>query len=171
MLEMPGPGDTELKVGERSEPNFSGGSPGPNAPPKVYAMSHETIADPEVPEKAIRRRFTAAYKLKILRQADSCTKQGEIGALLRREGLYASLLSSWRQSREKGVLGALTPKKRGRKAKVETTQGRRVKELERENRRLQRRLEQAQTIIEFQKKVSDLLGIPLRNPGDDEKDL
>ena len=113
--------------------------------------------DPEVPAKARRRTFTAKYKLKILAEADGCSKPGEIGALLRREGLYSSHLSKWRQQREEGALAGLTPKKRGRKPQPVDPQARRVAELERENARLQRKLEQAETIIEVQKKLSRLL--------------
>jgi transposase len=114
--------------------------------------------DPEVPAKARRRRFTASYKLRILEEADRCTEPGEIGALLRREGLYSSLLSRWRQQREAGAEQALTPKKRGRKAQPVDPQALRVAELERENARLRGELEKAQTIIEVQKKLSQLLG-------------
>ena len=113
--------------------------------------------DPEVPAKARRRTFTAKYKLKILAEADGCSKPGEIGALLRREGLYSSHLSKWRQQREEGALAGLTPKKRGRKLRPVDPQARRVAELERENARLLRKLEQAETIIEVQKKLSRLL--------------
>jgi transposase len=117
-------------------------------------------ADPEVPEKASRRRFTAKYKLDILEQADRC-EAGEIGALLRREGLYSSHLSTWRRQREAGALEALGPRKRGRKPKVVDAQVQRMAELERDNERLRHRLVQAETIIEVQKKVSTLLGISL----------
>ena len=114
--------------------------------------------DPEVPAKARRRRFTAAYKLDILTQADACSKPGEIGALLRREGLYSSLLSKWREQRAAGALAALRPKKRGRKPRRVDPQAKRVAQLERENGRLRQRLEKAETIIAVQKKLSRLLG-------------
>lgn len=114
--------------------------------------------DPEVPAKARRRRFTASYKLRVLEEVDRCSEPGEIGALLRREGLYSSLLSRWRQQREAGALEALAPKKRGRKPQPVDPQARRVAELERENARLREKLEKAQTIIEVQKKLSQLLG-------------
>ena len=114
--------------------------------------------DPEVPEKARRRIFTAPYKLKILKEADQCSEPGEIGALLRREGLYSSLLSSWREQRAAGALAGLTPKKRGRKPRPVDRQAQRVAELERENARLRDQLEKAQTIIDVQKKLSRLLG-------------
>lgn len=119
--------------------------------------------DPEVTEKATRRKFTAEYKRRILLEADACAA-GEIGALLRREGLYASHLSTWRRQREAGELLALSPKKRGRKARPEDPAARRVRELERENERLRHRLQQAETIIEVQKKISDLLGVPRKDP-------
>ena len=114
--------------------------------------------DPEVPEKARRRIFAAVYKLKILEEADECSKPGEIGALLRREGLYSSLLSRWREQRETGALAGLTPKKRGHKPRPVDRQAQRVAELERENARLREQLEKAQTIIDVQKKLSRLLG-------------
>lgn len=113
--------------------------------------------DPEVPAKARRRTFTAKYKLEILAEADECSKPGEIGKLLRRKGLYSSHLSKWREQRESGALAGLTPKKRGRKPRVVDPQARRVADLERENSRLRHQLEKAQTIIEVQKKLSQLL--------------
>ena len=116
-------------------------------------------SDPEVLERPQRRRFTAKYKLQVLQQADACTEPGEIGALLRREGLYSSHLSSWRRLRESGALAGLTPRKRGRKADPTKQQIRRVAELEREIQCLRERLTQAETIIDVQKKVSSLLGI------------
>lgn len=114
--------------------------------------------DPEVPAKARRRRFTAQYKLRILDEIEDCTEPGEIGALLRRKGLYSSLVSRWRQQREAGALEALEPKKRGRKPRPVDPQAQRMAELERENARLRDKLEKAETIIEVQKKLSLLLG-------------
>ncbi len=114
--------------------------------------------DPEVPAKARRRRFTAKYKLRILAKADRCSKPGDVGKLLRQEGLYSSILSRWREQRETGALAALTPKKRGRKPRAVDPQAKRVAELERENARLRQKLEKAETIIEVQKKLSLLLG-------------
>jgi hypothetical protein len=107
---------------------------------------------------ASRRRFTAKYKLAVLEQAERC-ESGQLGALLRREGLYSSHLTCWRRQREAGALAGLAERKRGRKARVPDAQGQRVAELERENERLRQRLLQAETIIEVQKKVSLLLGI------------
>jgi len=115
--------------------------------------------DPEVPEKRPRRKFTAKYKLRILAEADVCTQPGQMGALLRREGLYSSNLTTWRQQREKGILQAMTPKKRGRKRKQPNPLAKRVAQLEKENRRLQQKLKKADLIIEAQKKMSEILGI------------
>ena len=117
-------------------------------------------ADPEVVAKATRRRFTTEYKLRILREADGCKGSGEIGALLRREGLYSSHLAAWRQQR------LLASRKRGRKGRSESEK--RVEQLERENARLRKQLEQAKTIISVQKKVSELFGVPLEQPSDEE---
>ena len=119
--------------------------------------------DPEVPEKKDRRKFTAAYKLNILQKADAMTGTGQIGALLRREGIYSSHLTTWRKQREHGQLDALTPKKRGRKKKPTNPLARRVAQLEGEKRRLEQKLKQAELIIEAQKKISQILGIT-QNP-------
>jgi transposase-like protein len=116
------------------------------------------VPDPEVPEKAARRRFTAEYKLRIVREAEGCEAPGDVGALLRREGLYSSHLTTWRRQREGGMLEALMPKKRGRHAPHPLS--RRVAELERENAHLQRRLKQAETIIEVPKKSPRSWGSP-----------
>ena len=113
--------------------------------------------DPEVPAKARRRQYSAAYKQRILEEAERCNVPGEIGAMLRREGLYSSLLSSWRRQRDSGALEALKPKKRGRKTRSVDPQAKRIAELERETRRLREKLEKAETIIEVQKKLSRLL--------------
>jgi len=115
----------------------------------------------EVVGKEQRRRFSAEYKLRILREADACKKPGEIGALLRREGLYSSHLASWRAARERGELRALSPKKRGPKAKRPDPREKRIAELERENRRLQARAERAEALVAVQKKLSELLGVDL----------
>ena len=117
------------------------------------------VPDPEVVPVAQRRQFTAEEKLRILEEADACTKSNEIGALLRREGIYSSYLSRWRRARESGLLTALGPKKRGPKAPTEAALAREVTRLRRENERLQARLDQAETIIEVQKKLSTLLGL------------
>jgi transposase len=112
---------------------------------------------PEVPEKAQRRRFTAEYKLGILEAADACDEPGEIGALLRREGLYSSILSTWREQRRSGALNGLSPRQRGRKRRRDP-QAERIVALERELARVREELRKAQVIIEVQKKVARLLG-------------
>ena len=123
-----------------------------------------TVSDPEVLEKPKRRRFTAKYKLHVVEQADACTDQGETGALLRREGLYSSHLTNWRRLRDSGALTGLTPCRRGRKADPAKEESRRMETLERENQRLRERLAKAELIIDVQKKVSSLLGIPPSQP-------
>ena len=125
-----------------------------------------TIPETEVRERAVRRRFTAEYKLRILKEAESCTKNGQLGSLLRREGLYSSNLITWKRQMEKGTLEALSPRKRGPKAKRPDPSARRIAELERENQRLQKKLRQAETIIDVQKKISEILQIPLTENGE-----
>jgi transposase-like protein len=112
--------------------------------------------DPEVVPKAERRRFTAEYKQRILAEADACMQRGEIGALLRREGLYRSHLDKWREQRRTGALQALAPQQCGRKPDPQAAE---IARLRRENERLQQRLQRAETIIEVQKKLSTLLGL------------
>jgi transposase len=120
----------------------------------------------EVMAKATRRKFSAEYKLEVLREADSCTKPGEIGALLRREGLYTSHLSSWRRQRRQGELGALAPKRRGPSPKEKNPLAARVAALEKETVRLKARAERAEALVELQKKVSEILGIELKRGGE-----
>lgn len=156
----PAPGATEETGVERSETAGFGGAEGAGAgTPSLTPVV--VVADPEVSEKARRRRFSAEYKLRILQEADNCTEPGEIGALLRREGLYSSHLGVWRRQREEGTIQGLTPRKRGRKTQPKNPLSKKVAELERENARLKQRLKQAETIIDVQKKVSQILGIPL----------
>jgi transposase-like protein len=148
-------GEPERRGGERSEAPRSGGSS------TIERAAAPAPPDPEVPAKQARRRFTTAYKLEILRKADACSQHGELGALLRKEGLYSSHLITWRQQRERG----LTPKKRGRKAVPVDP---RLKKLEQENRRLTTRLQKAEALLDFQKKVAALLQIPLKPMPSDE---
>jgi len=134
-------------------------------------LSAVSPPDPEVSAKPIRRQFTAQYKQRILREADACKdKPGELGKLLRREGLYSSILATWRRQREEGTLKGLAPKKRGRKSQKNDPMYRKVSQLEKENRRLKKKLEQAELIIDIQKKVAALLGIPLKTPESIESD-
>jgi transposase-like protein len=123
----------------------------------------------EVVAKARRRRFSAEYKGRILREVEACAGTGQIGALLRREGLYSSHLSEWRRLRAQGALHALGAKKRGRKP-VRDAREREMAKLSRENARLRRRLAQAEAVIEVQKKLSEILGIPLSTTGHDESE-
>ena len=120
-------------------------------------------AQTEVVAKARRRRFAAAEKLRVLTEAERCTKPGELGALLRREGLYSSHLAAWRAARKRGDLAGLAPRPRGPKAKPVDPRDKKIAELERETRRLQARLERAEGLIAVQKKVAQILGIPLAN--------
>jgi len=124
------------------------------------------VPEPEVLPRAKRRRFSAEYKLRILEEADKCTQRGEIGALLRREGLYSSHLSTWRQQRLLGQLAGLSPKKRGRKPQDPVDEE--VARLRRENERLRARLEEAEMIIDVQKKLSQLLGLTADETETDE---
>ncbi len=122
---------------------------------------NQQSTDPEVPEVIKRRKHTAAYataKLRILQEADACTEQGQIGALLRRERLYHSNLTVWRRQRDEGALHSLS-RKRGRKKKPANPLAKRLEKLERENKQLRTKLSQAEMIIEVQKKISELLGI------------
>jgi transposase len=126
------------------------------------------IPNPEVVEKAQRRIYTAEYKLRILQETDTCS-EGQIGAILRREGLYSSHLTTWRRQRQAGQLAALTDNKRGRKPTPENPLSAEVERLRRENQRLSQRLQQAELIIDIQKKACAILNITLAtNPNDNE---
>ena len=131
------------------------------------AGAPQGVPDPAVEVKAKRRRFTAEYKLRILREVDRAKAPGDTGAILRREGLYSSLLTQWRRDRDRVAKAGLAASKRGPKRKVEDP---RIKQLEREKQRLERKLEKAEAIIAFQKKVAELLGIPLKSLDTDEND-
>lgn len=120
----------------------------------------------EVRAKPKRRRFSAQEKLRILKEADACTKPGEQGALLRREGLYSSHLAEWRRARAAGELDALSPKKRGRKAKEVNPLEKKVAELQRALAKAELRAKRAEGLVELQKKVSELLGIQLPKEGE-----
>jgi transposase-like protein len=113
-------------------------------------------SEPEVVARATRRTFSAAYKLGIVEEADQCAERGQIGALLRREGLYSSQLATWRRQRAAGGLQAMAPKKRGRKASQDAKDVE-IATLRRENERLQRQLAQTELIIGAQKKLAEAL--------------
>ena len=135
--------------------------------PMTTSRATTPTPDPEVAAKPQRRRFSAEYRLRILKEADACKKSGELGALLRREGLYSSHLVNWRRQREEGALRDLRARRRGPTPRPVDP---RVKQLEAENRRLQRKLQRAETIITLQKKVAEILGIPLKPLDTDESD-
>ena len=120
----------------------------------------------EVTEKAKRRTFSAAFKKRVLEEADRCTKPGELGAMLRREGLYSSHVAMWRAARrQQGEATGLDPRRRGPKAQPSVGQDKRVIALERKNARLAKDLARARAVIEIQKKVAELLGIELPKSG------
>jgi transposase len=144
----------ESGEGGRGEPGQSQ-SRGREARRVVPALGR---ADPEVVPQARRRTFSGKYKLGILEKVDACTEPGQIGALLRRQGLYSSTLRTWRRQREQGVLTGLAPKKRGPRADPDKELLKRLEKLEKENLRLANKLEKAELIIEVQKKVARLLG-------------
>ena len=117
--------------------------------------------NPEVHPGATRRRFSAKYKRSILDQVDQCNNHGDIGALLRREGLYSSHLTNWRRQRDTGALAGLSAQTRGRKPDPAAAERHEIAKLKRENERLQLKLKKAHTIIEFQKKLSEILEIQM----------
>jgi transposase-like protein len=128
---------------------------------RMNGIQSAILPNPEVTPKAKRRNFTAGYKRWVLEEADKCRQQrGQIGELLRREGLYSSHLVTWQRQREAGELAGLTPGKRGRKTDRD---GNELRQLRDEKRRLERRLEQAELIIEAQKKLSEILGVTLES--------
>ncbi|SRR6266571_3423455 len=139
---------------------------GGSADEAVAAGVSGTAPDPEVSDKPKRRRFTAEYKRKFLKQADAC-RPGELGALLRREGVYSSSLTAWRAARDRGELVGLSPKKRGPKSVPPDPRDRRIVELEREAQKFKARAERAEALVEVQKKLSEILGIRL--PESDDK--
>jgi transposase-like protein len=131
----------------------------------MAAKERSSVPPTEVTPKAKRRSFTAEYKRRIVKEADACTDLGEIGALLRREGLYSSHLVDWRRSVREGELAGAAPKKRGPRAKQHDKRDARIAELERENAKLRTRAEHAEALVEVQKKVAELLGKPLPEKG------
>ncbi len=126
---------------------------------KLNGRTESAVPDPEVVPKAKRRQFSAAYKRRILEEADACTEKGQMGALLRREGLYSSHLTKWRRQREAGTLEG---KKRGRKAEAGAAE---IAELRAENERLRRELEKASLILDAQKKLVEVFGLSIQENG------
>lgn len=156
----------ELVSGERSDVEPNGGSrsgelptSSPSEEPVPEAAPY--VPDPEVSARPTRRRFTEQYKQKIVREADTCAESGAIGSLLRREGLYSSLLGTWRKQRDKRELQAFAPQKRGRKPAAVNPMAKQLAQEQRANRDLQRQLKKAHLMLDLQKKVSELLGISL----------
>src|SRR5512139_3100297 len=132
---------------------------------EINEKVREEMPKTEVVAKAKRKQFSAAEKLRILREVDACQGSGEIGALLRREGIYSSYLTTWRRQRERGELDGLSPQRRGPKPDPQAEE---INRLKRENERLQKRLEQAELIIDFQKKAAQLFGGTLETPDRDD---
>jgi len=145
----------KLLAPERGEPQRSGGEPNAGADNRPVAAP-----DPEVSARPHRRRFTPAYKARIVEEAQRCTGPGQVGAMLRREGLYSSALTQWRRQYQAGVLEALKDDKRGRKP-TRDARDEELQRLRRDNQRLGKKLHQAELIIEIQKKVAAMLGNPI----------
>ena len=131
----------------------------------VETMVPSPVQEVEVLAKPQRRKFTVGYKLRILREADRCREPGELGALLRREGLYWSSVARWRQARGRGELSGAGARRRGPGARSVDARDKQIRKLELENKRLKARLERAEGLIEVQKKVSELLGVELPQTG------
>jgi len=149
----------EVPSAEPGPEERSDEGPGSSAPAGTPAP------DPEVVAKPTRRQFSAAYRLRILEEADQCTESGEVGRLLRREGLYTSHLSAWRKARREGTLQGLTPKKRGARPTRDPKDAR-IHALEAKVTRLEKDLDKAHTILDVQGKVAGLLGLSFDNGKD-----
>jgi transposase len=160
MMEVGGPATAGTEGGRRPTgvPAVAGAKIRPGGDP-ANPNASPVRPDPQVVERPVRRTFTKAYKLDILRQVDACTKDGQIGEILRREGLYSSNVSSWRLQFQQGRLETPASGKRAAKPVVHDL---RVPQLQRENARLQARLKQAELILEIQKKASEIVGISLK---------
>ncbi len=154
-----------LLAPERAEPQRSGGEANGGANNRAAARP---VLDPEVSARPQRRRFAAAYKARIVEEAQHCTEPGEIGALLRREGLYSSALTQWRRQYQAGALKGLQDDKRGRK-RTRDARDEELQRLKRDNERLNKKLRQAELIIEIQKKVAAMLGNPIETLPESEE--
>ena len=162
-MDLPKP---RLSSPQWSEPKRSEGER--NGGDDNLAAASAPVPDPEVSAQPTRRRFSGPYKAQIVEEAGRCTQPGQIGALLRREGLVSSQLTLWRRQYRKGVLKALRDDKRGRKP-IHDPRDRELDRLRHENARLTKKLKQAETIIEIQKKVAALLGNPIETSESIEK--
>lgn len=185
MAPVAGGGESERSGVERSGTERSDDSPpparpqtaplAPTASPEARALSSTTGAkaappNPEVLAKPKARRFTAEYKLNLIAEADRCDKPGQIGALLRREGLYTSHLCHWRKQRHAGALGALKGQKRGPKVPAPNPLAKPLAQAQKDNARLEKKLKKAEAIIDFQKKIAAMLNIPMSPFEDEEND-
>jgi transposase len=168
---IPCGGAPERSGVERSETERSAGAPPPRQNAEGITEPRVAAApNPEVLERPQRRRISAADKLRILQEVDRCSAPGQIGALLRREGIYSSYLQKWRKQRDAGALGALHGQKRGPRAMAPNPLAPQVAQQQREITRLGKKLKQAEAIIEFQKKIAAMLNIPMRPFEDEEND-
>ncbi len=156
-----------LLAPERGEPERSAGDPNGGAD---NLAADQPIPDPEVLAQPKRRRFPAAYKARIVEEAQRCTEPGQIGALLRREGLYSSALTQWRRQYQAGALKGLKDDKRGRK-RTRDARDEELQRLRHDNERLGKKLHQAELIIEIQKKVAAMLGNPIETAPNGEGTL
>ena len=142
------------------------GTGGPLSRGSLLPRAFAPLPDPEVVERGVRRRFPGAYKLRVLKEAEACSEPGQLGALLRREGLYSSHLTTWRRQAEQGTLEALSPRRRGPKGQKPNPLSKRVDVLEKENRHLRHQLKQAEMIIEVQKKISEMFHLSPEENGE-----
>ena len=149
--------DTMIGMGVGAE--ALGGEERSDEAARAPVSERNRVRDPEVVAKPTRRQFTAEYKFRILEETDRCSEPGEVGRIVRREGLYSSHLTAWRKARREGSLKGLTPKRRGRKPARRNSLQKRVDELEAEVARLEKQLATAETILEVQGKVAGLLGL------------
>jgi transposase len=140
---------------------------GTNGGGRPTVVPAPAVTSPELSERPLRRNFTVKDKLRILAETDRAANTGGISAILRREGLYSSALTDWRRQRDSGALGALAPQKRGRKTEPVNPLAAELAILQHDNLRLSRRLVRAEAVIEIQKKIATLLGIPLEPSGDE----
>jgi transposase len=147
----------ETEGARRATGVFPIGAPAAGPPSPMPGSEIEVVA------KAQRRRFTAQYKRRIVREAERCTTAGALGALLRREGLYSSYLTTWRAARDRGELEGLAPKPRGPKVVAPDPRDKKIAEQERQITGLTKRAERAEALVEIQKKVAALLGVPLES--------
>lgn len=147
--------------GERSEPERT----------TAAAVAGRDTPDPEVVGRPVRRRFTAAYKQRILAEVEAAAGTGAIGRIIRREGLYSSQLTSWRKARSRSERAALAPKKRGPKPVPKNPLQAEITQLQREKAQLQKKLHTAELMLDLQKKVSQILGIalPVLTQSDDDE--